>query len=144
LVVDVDVDLGQGSTHNRRSSVTPVASESVFQTFIITVHESTKKSQVLLQPLALTTTTSPHPSSDTCHQIPSRRPRATSCRPQCYRDSRHPGSAIEDVRRRICGRGLSNGPAKRRASRRVRVCARSFRALYCLCPSRLLTWHQQL
>jgi hypothetical protein len=61
LELVVDVDLGQGSTHNRRSSVTPVASESVFQTFIITVDESTKKSQVLLQPLAQSSTTSPQP-----------------------------------------------------------------------------------
>lgn len=64
------------------------------------------------------------PPSDICDSISSRRLRSSSCWPRCYRDSRHPGSAIDDVRGRICGRGLPNGPAKCRASRRVRVRAR--------------------
>lgn len=45
--------------------------------------------------------------------------RSSSSDPGCYRESRHPGSAIEYVRRRICGRGRPNGPAKCRAGRRV-------------------------
>lgn len=109
--------------NNGRSSVTPVRFQIGFPDNHHH-HSRAPKSQVSLQP----TCSLRHHAAvtipvDTCDRISSRRPPSSSCWPQCSRDSRHPGSAIDDVRGRICGRGLPNGPAKCRASRRVRVCA---------------------
>lgn len=69
--------------------------------------------------LSLDTTSSPPRTigATHCHQPPS----SSSISSPYPRASRHSGSAIEDIRRSICGRG-PNGPARCRASRRVRVC----------------------